>query len=592
MNCLHYALSVQSCAAHLFAVSLSIPATEQKSLTLTLPSWIPGSYMVRDFAKNIITLDATDSNGQALPTTKTDKQTWQIESLGNAVTVSYTVYAFDLSVRAAYLNDEYGFINGTSAFLQVQELSDLPCKLRISLPNTLSHWQIETSMPSNDDDEYVSANYQELIDHPLFMGECVTDAIVVNGVEFVFLYSGNTPINTQRICQDMIPVCEHHLELFGEPAPVQRYVFMTLLSDTGFGGLEHRSSTALLYPRFDLPLQREGGKRTDQYITFLSLCCHELFHTWHVKRLRPQVFLSPDLSTEVYTPQLWIYEGFTSFYDDLTLARTGLISPQKYLEIVAQNLTRLHVSAGRKKQSVASSSFDAWTKFYKQDASAPNNIVSYYTKGGIIAFGLDLLLREKSHNNITLDHLMRALWEQYGKNEIGTPDHVIETLCQNTFNIDITDFVNSVVYDTCDVPLSNWLSNIGVSLHTRPKNGLTDKGGTPPASAYQIHPLGAMIKNAETGVTVQVVFEDSAACQAGLQVNDRIIALDGWVVNDVLLQRLLNQTSASSLPITVLRDGRLLNLALPVLPKREEACYFTIDDEDKFADWLTVPKAR
>ncbi|MBU2976940.1 PDZ domain-containing protein [Alteromonas sp. C1M14] len=589
MNCLHYALSVQSSAEHLFAVTLTIPPSNHNTLTLTLPSWIPGSYMIRDFAKNLITLQATASDGKTLLATKTDKQTWQIENHGAGVTLSYTVYAFDLSVRTAFLNDEYGFVNGTSAFLQVQEFPQLACELTVSLPQSHAHWHIETSMPRHDAGHYISANYEELIDHPVFMGECVTDAITVKGVEFVFLYSGHTPVNTQRICQDMIPICEHHLTLFGEPAPISRYVFMTLLSDTGFGGLEHRSSTALLYPRFDLPLQREGGKRTDSYITFLSLCCHELFHTWHVKRLRPKVLLSPDLSQEVYTPQLWIYEGFTSFYDDLTLARTGLISPRKYLEIVGQNLTRLQVTAGRKKQSVASSSFDAWTKFYKQDASAPNNIVSYYTKGGIIAFGLDLLLREKSDGKVTLDHLMQALWAQFGQDELGTEDAVIETVCKDTFNIDITDFINKVVYGTFDVPLSDWLEQIGVSLHTRPKNGLADKGGTPPASAYQKHPLGAMIKNAETGVTVLVVLEDGAACQAGLQVNDRIIAMNDWVINDVLLQRLLNQTKASSVALTVLRDGRLLNLTLPVLPEQDEACYFTIDNEEKLTAWLKPP---
>lgn len=384
----------------------------------------------------------------------------------------------------------------------------------------------------------------------------------------------------------MIPVCEHHLDLFPGPPPVEHYLFITLLSDSGFGGLEHRHSTALLYPRFDLPLEREAGSKTDQYITFLSLCCHELFHTWHVKRLRPEVMLAPNLAAEVYTPQLWIYEGFTSFYDDVTLARKGLITPEKYLEIVAQNLTRLQVSKGRFKQSVAESSFDAWTKFYKQDASAPNNIVSYYTKGGIIAFGLDLLLRRESKGQVTLDTLMQQLWRQYGADEIGTPDDVIETVCQQTFGIDVSDYLSRVVYGTEDVPLADWVSEIGISLHTRPKNSLADRGGQPPSAAYQRHPLGAMVKNSDLGATVQVVFEGGAASAAGLQVNDRIIALNHWVVSDVLLQRLLNQTVESQVELTVVRDGRLLTLSLPVEPEQQEACYFTIEDSAAFSEWL------
>ncbi|AYA64425.1 M61 family metallopeptidase [Alteromonas sp. RKMC-009] len=590
MTSLRYDLSVRSRSQHLFAVTLTIPACDTDVLTLSLPAWIPGSYMVRDFARHIITLTAADNAGNVLPVTKTDKQTWQIKAGKQPVTVEYTVYAFDLSVRAAYLNDEYGFINGTSVFLQVNDLPAASCEVTVSLPESLSHWHVETSMQPDDTNgtHFICEDYAELIDHPVFMGECVLDSVTVQGVEFVFLFSGKTPVNTKRICEDMVPVCEHHLNLFGQPSPVDRYVFMTLLSESGFGGLEHRSSTALLYPRFDLPLEREGGGKTDQYVTFLSLCCHELFHTWHVKRLRPSVFLKPDLSAEVYTPQLWIYEGFTSFYDDVTLARTGLISPEKYLEIVGQNLTRLQLTAGRFKQSVAESSFDAWTKFYKQDASAPNNIVSYYVKGGIIAFGLDLLLRRKSQGNVSLDSLMQALWQQFGAEETGTPDDVIETVCRETFNIDVSEYLQAVVYGKEDVPLNQWLADIGVTLHTRPKNSASDRGGVPPLPAYQKHHLGAAIKNAETGVTVQVVFEDGAACRAGLQVNDRIIALDGYVVNDILLQRLLNQTGESALPLTVLRDGRLLTLSLPVLEERQEACYFTIEDKEKLAAWLAT----
>ncbi len=589
MTSLRYDISVLSRSQHTFSVTMTIPATDHDVLVLALPAWIPGSYMVRDFARNIITLNATNASGDSLAVEKTDKQTWTLVTNKQAASVIYTVYAFDLSVRAAYLNDEYGFVNGTSVFLEVPALSNATCEVTVSLPEALDHWHVETSMPLTDQNgaHYLCENYAELIDHPLFMGECVLDSVNVDGVEFVFLFSGNTPINTKRICEDMVPVCQHHLSLFGKPYPVDRYIFMTLLSDAGFGGLEHRSSTALLYPRFDLPLEREGGAKTDQYVTFLSLCCHELFHTWHVKRLRPAVFLTPDLSQEVYTPQLWIYEGFTSFYDDVTLARTGLISPEKYLEIVGQNLTRLQVTKGRFKQSVAESSFDAWTKFYKQDASAPNNIVSYYTKGGIIAFGLDLLLRKASAGKFSLDNLMQALWRDYGADEKGTPDDVIEKVCQSEFSIDVSDYLKKVVYGYEDVPLNDWLADIGVCLHTRPKNSAADRGGVPPSPAYQKHPLGAAIKSADLGVTVQVVFEGGAADLAGLQVNDKIIALEGYVVGDVLLQRLLNQTDKTELAITVIRDGRLLTLKLPVIEERQEACYFTIEDKEKLAEWLT-----
>ena len=233
----------------------------------------------------------------------------------------------------------------------------------------------------------VEKNYDELIDHPIYVGIADTHSFEVDGITFTLLFSGNNNIDYERIANDLTPICKHHLDLFGAPQPINNYLFMTLLADNGFGGLEHKYSTALLYPRFDLPHVGEREKKTDSYITFLSLCSHEFFHTWHVKRIKPSVMVKPDLSQETYTNQLWIYEGFTSFYDDVTLARAGVIEPQKYLDIVAQNVSRLLQNAGRFKQSAAESSFDAWTKFYKQDASATNNIVSYYTREALSPLG-------------------------------------------------------------------------------------------------------------------------------------------------------------------------------------------------------------
>ena len=298
-------------------------------------------------------------------------------------------------------------------------------------------------------------NYDELIDHPIYVGIADTHSFEVDGITFTLLFSGNNNIDYERIANDLTPICKHHLDLFGAPQPINNYLFMTLLADNGFGGLEHKYSTALLYPRFDLPQVGESEKKTDSYITFLSLCSHEFFHTWHVKRIKPSVMVKPDLSQETYTNQLWIYEGFTSFYDDVTLARAGVIEPQKYLDIVAQNVSRLLQNAGRFKQSAAESSFDAWTKFYKQDASATNNIVSYYTKGGIIALGLDLLLRKQSNEQVNLDTLMQLLWKHYGVDEKGTPDDVIQNLCTTHFGIDVSEYLNRVVYGTDDVELAS-----------------------------------------------------------------------------------------------------------------------------------------
>ncbi|GFD68416.1 peptidase M61 [Alteromonas sp. KUL106] len=556
--------------------------------------------MVRDFAKSIVELDVISledtKNAVLTPLsiTKLDKQTWRVETGGHACTAQYTVYANDLSIRSAFMNDQYAFINGTSAFLKVSGFENARHELSVKLNDedpTTADWKAYTSMPKCSDHSPVSEwhfienSYDEFIDHPLYVGVADIHRFDVDGVSFTLLFSGTNNIDCERIARDLTPICKHHLDLFGTPRAIDNYLFMTLLADNGFGGLEHKYSTALLYPRFDLPQVGEPEKKTDGYITFLSLCSHEFFHTWHVKRIKPNVMVKPDLSQETYTNQLWIYEGFTSFYDDVTLARAGVIEPQKYLDIVAQNVSRLLQNAGRFRQSAAESSFDAWTKFYKQDASATNNIVSYYTKGGIIALGLDLLLRKQSNNAVNLDTLMQLLWKHYGVDEKGTPDDVIQRLCKTHFDIDVSEYLNRVVYGTDDVELASLVSEMGVNYAARARVLGEDKGGisTLPVIKNQ---LGATLKPATFGLTVMQVFEGLAAMKAGILLNDVIIAINGHIVNTQKLQRLLDNAQTSKVDISLIRDGRLLTLPLEVTEARKEMAYFEINNEEKLSQWL------
>ena len=597
---LRYTLTLSNWRAHQFDVVLQIPKHNTSSLVLSLPSWIPGSYMVRDFAKNLVEMSAqlndddVNTPGAMLFVEKLDKQSWRIETGGKPCTLNYTVYANDLSIRSAFMNDQYAFVNGTSAFLQVSGFENVICELDVELNDddpTTHGWQAYTSMPTRRDSSnasrwhFVEQNYDSLIDHPIYVGIADTHSFDVEGINFTLLFSGNNNIDYERIANDLKPICKHHLDLFGDPQPINNYLFMTLLADNGFGGLEHKYSTALLYPRFDLPQIGDSDKKTDSYITFLSLCSHEFFHTWHVKRIKPNVMVAPDLSQETYTSQLWIYEGFTSFYDDVTLARVGVIEPQKYLDIIAQNVSRLLQNAGRFKQSAAESSFYAWTKFYKQDASATNNIVSYYTKGGIIALGLDLLLRKQSNNQVNLDTLMKLLWKHYGVDEKGTPDDVIQSLCKTHFNIDVSAYLDSVVYGTDDVELASLVLEMGVNFGTRARVSGEDKGGVSTLPAIK-HQLGATLKAGTFGLTVVQVFEGLAAMQAGILLNDVIVALDGHVVNAQKLQRLLDNAQTTNVDITLIRDGRLLTMPLEVTEARKEMAYFEITNKDTFNQWL------
>lgn len=614
MNPISYHLSIASISEHLLNIEMIIPANQEKSLTLSLPSWIPGSYMVRDFARNLHSLSALTPDGNPLTVEQVDKQTWRVENPKQAVHVSYTVFAFDLSVRSAYLADEYAFFNGTSTFLELKELKDVPCTISMTQGQSPTSWRIACSFKkqggadapvafSDEPTQHFSAsNYQELIDHPVLIGDFLHHRFVHRDTAFHMVLSGQPDTNIAKICEDLVPICEHHIELFGE-MPCHEYWFLTLLSDDGFGGLEHRASTALLFPRLHLPLPNEfddhtislqsnettsaSAQRSEHYQQFLSLCSHELLHTWHVKRTRPEVMISPDLSAEVYTPQLWIYEGFTSLYDDLSLARTGLVSPQRYADVLSEVLSRLLRTPGRHQQTVAESSFDAWTKFYKQDASSVNHIVSYYNKGAVIALCLDITLRQLSDNKYSLDSLIKKLWQQYGKPEIGTPNDVIAKLCKQEFDLDISSFLEIAVHTTMDLPLATLLPYIGLSVNTRARSGVNDKGGKSSADSKDSIEFGAITKTAEVGVQVLSVLSKSAACEAGIQIGDRIIALDDWQVKQDNIQRLLNSKPLNShSSISLLRQGRLLRLSMPIRAALHDTVALEIADHEVFNKWL------
>ena len=374
--------------------------------------------------------------------------------------------------------------------------------------------------------------------------------------------------------------------LFKDDPPIDEYLFITLLTQNGFGGLEHKNSTVLMFSRWDLPIASDPVEKSKSYRDFLALCSHEFLHTWHVKRTRPKVLLTPDLGHEVYTNQLWIYEGFTSFYDDLALARAEAITPQQYLEIIGKNITRILRNSGRLKQSAAESSFDAWTRFYQQDANSINHIVSYYTKGGLIALCLDIYIRENSHHQYSLDDVMCQLWQQFGKNEVGTPDDVIAPIIEALIGKDPRALLDLWVYSPGELPLASMLRSIGVSYHERYAESLADLGGAEPTSKT-LFSLGINTKPAETGLIVTQVREASMCDKAGIQVNDRLIALNNWQTTETNLPRLIaNLADGESASLHLLRDGRLIECLVKLQAAPFDTCYLNIENEDKFLQWL------
>jgi len=591
---IHYHVNVSSIAGHIFDVSLRIENPDENGQILTLPAWIPGSYMIRDFAKNIISIIAQDDAGQNIDMQKLDKQTWRTQAVSTVLTIKYQVYAFDLSVRGAYINDEMAFFNGTNMFLAVAGQTDQSCRLTLEKPSQpeLSHWKVATTMPSKMQDthvfgEYWANHYEELIDHPVLMGEFDVLPFATGGVDFELILAGGHQGDVKRISKDLAIICQHHIEFFADTPPINRYQFITLLTDNAFGGLEHMSSTALMYSRNDLPSLSDTGTMTDGYRVFLSLCSHEFFHTWHVKRIKPRELFGATLDKERYTEQLWIYEGFTSYYDDFSLLRCGLITQAEYLKVVGQNLTRLVRNKGRFKQTITESSFDAWTKFYKQDESAVNNIVSYYNKGAVLAMCLDLLIRNKSEGNYSLDDVMRYLWIQHGKLNIPTPVDVVQNLVKTQLNLNLTDFFQSALYSTEELPCNELLEKFGINSHFLPRENLDDKGGVKTTSPIKIE-FGALIKAREIGIQIIQVTEETSAYKAGLQVGDVLIAIDKWVVSKENLVSQLNYLSiGQTTQLSVLRDKKLKQLTFIASSASSDTISLEVIDQALCNSWLS-----
>jgi predicted metalloprotease with PDZ domain len=341
-----------------------------------------------------------------------------------------------------------------------------------------------------------------------------------------------------------------------------------------------------MFSRNDLPNLSNPLKMTDGYQVFLSLCSHEFFHTWHVKRIKPQELFEAPLDQEQYTEQLWIYEGFTSYYDDFSLLRCSVISQQEYLKVVGQNLTRLIRNKGRFKQTITESSFDAWTKFYKQDESAVNNIVSYYNKGAVLAMCLDLLIKHKSNGDYSLDDVMRYLWNQHGKLHIPTPIDVVQTIVKAQLNLDLHDFFQSALYSTKELPFNKLLNKFGVKCHFLPRENLDDKGGVITTSPIKID-FGAQIKAREIGVQIIQVTENTAAYESGLQVGDILIAINKWVVSKENLIAQINFLSlGQTVQLSVLRDKKLKQLTFIAVEAQNDTIALEIIDQTLCNKWL------
>ena len=405
------------------------------------------------------------------------------------------------------------------------------------------------------------------------------------GVIHEFALTGMHTCDGERLCRDLKAICEHQIRFFGEPAPVDRYLFQTTVVGDGYGGLEHRASTALIAKRDDLP-QRDDPPDglTDGYRSFLGLCSHEYFHTWNVKRIKPAAFVPYDLSREAHTTLLWAFEGVTSYYDDIMILRSGCMKPSDWLELMGRAITRVRRGPGRNLQSLADSSFDAWTKFYRQNEDAPNALVSYYQKGALAALALDLTIRKETDGRVSLDDVWRTLWERNGRPLVGVPEDGIQAIAEEVSGLDLEGFFADVVRGTDDIPLAELLADFGVDLTFRPADGPADLGGrassVPVEKLRQRGELGARVVAGGGGAKLANVYTGGAAHRAGLSAGDVVIAADGIKVTGTdLVGRLGRRVPGSVVALHAFRRDELMRFRVTLQAPREFVAVLDLSED-------------
>jgi predicted metalloprotease with PDZ domain len=592
---IEYHINASNAHAHTFDVNLIIHSPNPEGQELWLPSWIPGSYMIRDFSRNITSMQATDKDGNKLGLTKISKNNWKTAPYSEQLRISYQVYAWDLSVRSAHFDQTHAYFNGTSVFLAVKDQEQQAVSVTINADNQYSqNWRIATSMTRAENTErfefgeYLAEDYDELIDHPVEMAEFDCESFIANGIEHFVVFTGKHQCDYSRLNSDLKKICETQINFFGE-APFKEYWFMTMVTGNDYGGLEHRASTSLVCPREDLPTINTETI-DDKYLNFLTLCSHEYFHSWNIKRIKPEVFLPYQLNQESYTQQLWAFEGITSYYEALMLHKADLMTAEEFLAYFSQKITAVLRNPGRLKQTVTESSFDAWTKFYKQDENAFNAIVNYYAKGAMVALALDLTLRQSTDHKESLDTLMKRLWLDFGKPNIGVKENDIERLANELSGIDLTDFFDQWLYSTEHNEVGELVSHFGIDYQLGFSTNLMEKGGdSSKCSSIAKCVLGARTTPANNDVKLTHLINGACAMNAGLSGLDIIIAInDLKVTNANIESTIANFKEGETFTITAFRRDELMTFEAIATLANANICTLKIDNKEKLAGWLTA----
>lgn len=512
-----YYVSMDKPSTHYFDVSMQIDNIDANTDTLELKmaTWTPGSYLIREFSRKVEAVQAIDDAGNALAIEKVSKNTWRMPTKGiNKVNINYSVYSYELSVRTCYLTKDFGYINAASLLWYIADKQNLPATLYIS---PYSGWKkLATSLPKEQkaDGSWVlqSPNFDILADSPILIGNFELDSFEAAGIPHYLAVAGGGNHNTERIIADIQKIAQAQTDMFGEN-PCEDYTVIQINTDATYGGLEHLSSTSLMFPRWNFDEKN--------YNRWEGLMSHEYFHLWNVKRLRP-IALGPfDYENENYTYSLWEAEGFTSYYDDYMLLRAGLTDAEQYLEVVAKNIGSTEGRPGKAVQSVAEASFDAWVKYYRQDENSRNSNVSYYVRGAVLATLLNLEILNNTKGQKSLDDVMRLMYNKYYK-ELGrgfTEAELKESI-EEVAAKDLSSFFDNYIYGTTQINYEPYLNYAGLRLVEE-------------QSENKSLSLGIYANSAAGGVTIKELADDGDAAKANLKIDDEILSINNYFVTKV-----------------------------------------------------------
>lgn len=569
-------------AAGTYLVELEVNARDE--LLLRMPAWLPGSYMIRDMAAEVQSIEILcGSKKQSIQ--KIDKSTWRakLNEKLQKVRIRYEVFAQDPSVRRAYLDDERGFITFSSLCLLPVGFEAAPVEVDIRKPKNKVNWKVASSLQTLDIDSdgfglYSATDYDELIDSPVELGSWQSLKFKAYGVEHRIILSGKVPpFDKTRLIND-VKRCTETVIAFFDPkthrAPFASYTFFLNLTESLYGGLEHRASTALAASFYDLPIK--GEQTSSDYGRLLELFTHEYFHAWWVKRVKPSVFIPYDLTQESYTGLLWVFEGFTSYYDALLTARSGATDKNVYLKSLQNTLNRHLTSTAGKRQSLAESSFDAWIKYYKVRTNRSRAVTSYYDKGALVALALDACIRKKTAGKKSLDDVLRYAWQQFVNAQgdyAGLDEEVMSELILDATGVELTDELDRWVFGCEEPDYEKLLKTFGISSK---KISLETTRRV----------LQAKLSGADT-LLVSQLDEGGRAEEGGLCVGDELVAIEGIRVRKANLEKLLKRYAGqSSVKIHVFRAGVLKECQLKFGSAQKSQTELKFSKSDKTRLWL------